>query len=180
MKISSAQPEITTHHKYADNCDLLASTKDGLCRMMGETTAELDARGLVWKKEEIEFMEYGHDYEEVGDFDLEQGGRSCMVRDVKTLKGTGALITNEADSMGALKFRMSQVDRPSWADMKFLPKRGHIGGGHNRDIELLFRHVSSAHARDGAGPRSWLTRFMGGRAETRRSSVLGAGPATRF
>ena len=99
MRISSAQPEITTHHKYADNCYLLASTKDGLCRMMWETTAELDARGLDWKKGEIESVDCGLEDEDVGDFNLEQEGRSYMVRDVKTLKGMGALITNEADSI---------------------------------------------------------------------------------
>ena len=52
---------------------------------------------VAWKVED----------EEIGDINLEQGERSYVVKEVKTLKAMGALITNEVDSMSALRSRRS-------------------------------------------------------------------------
>ena len=56
---------------------------------------------MAWKVED----------EEIGDINLERGGRSYVVREVKTLKAMGALITTEADSMSALRSLSSWMTR---------------------------------------------------------------------
>ena len=41
-----------------------------------------------------------------------------VIKEVATLQAMGALISKEADSMSALKFRMNKADKALWMDMK--------------------------------------------------------------
>ena len=46
-----------------------------------------------------------------GIINFEHEGQGCEVRDVKSMKAMGALVTTEADSKSALRFTMSQTDK---------------------------------------------------------------------
>ena len=49
------------------------------------------------------------------------------------MKALGALLSKEADSMSALKFRMNKADEALWMDMKFYKnKRVADGRTHKR------------------------------------------------
>ena len=71
-------------------------------------------------------------------------------------EGDWRLITTEADSMRALRFRMSQADKATWAEMGFHMHRGMIPGGGAGVCSSFWWGV--------AGRRNRLTLFMGGRA----------------
>ena len=126
MKISPAQQEDrkVTHLIFADNCYLLASTNDELCRMIKEATVGLTNRGLDWKKDEMEFMAWSVEGGGAGSINLQHEGHGYEVREVKAMKAVEALITSEADSMSALRLRMGQADKALWADMKFYKNKG--------------------------------------------------------
>ena len=47
-----------------------------------------------------------------------------MIGEVETLKAMGALLSKEADSMSAVKFRMNKADKASWIDMKLYKNKG--------------------------------------------------------
>ena len=47
-----------------------------------------------------------------------------MIQEVNSVKTMGALITKEADSMSAMKFRMIKADKAMWMDMKFYKNKG--------------------------------------------------------
>ena len=50
----------------------------------------------------------------------------------------GALISKEADSRSAKKFRMNKADKASWMDKKFYKNRGIAEGRkHNRYREVV-------------------------------------------
>ena len=46
-----------------------------------------------------------------------------MIGEVEALKAMGALITKEADSMSAVKFRMNKADKALWKDMIFFQEQ---------------------------------------------------------
>ena len=46
------------------------------------------------------------------------------VREVKSLKAVGALVTSEANSMSLLRFRMRLADEAMWADVGFYKDKG--------------------------------------------------------
>ena len=58
-------------------------------------------------------------YEDVGDLHIEDGGKKHVIKEVETLQAMGALISKEADSTSAFKFRMNTADKALWTDMKF-------------------------------------------------------------
>ena len=58
-----------------------------------------------------------------------------MIREVKALKAMGALITKEADSMSALKFRMDKADNALWMDMKFYKNKGIAEGRKHKKYQ---------------------------------------------
>ena len=58
----------------------------------------------------------------MGEPHIEDGGKQYVIKEVETLKAIGALISKEADSMSALKFRMYKANKAVWMDMKFLQK----------------------------------------------------------
>ena len=66
----------------------------------------------------------------MGDLHIEDGGKKYTMRKVETLKAMRALITKEADSMSAMKFRMNKADKALWMDMKFYKNKG-IAEGRN-------------------------------------------------
>ena len=51
-----------------------------------------------------------------------------MIREVEALMAMGALITKEADSMSAMKFRMNNADKALWMDTKFYRNKGFAEG----------------------------------------------------
>ena len=76
--------------------------------------------------------------EDVGDLHIGDGGKRYVIREVETLKAMEALITNEADSMSAMKFRINKADKALWMDMK-LHKNKVIAEGskHKRYREVV-------------------------------------------
>ena len=55
----------------------------------------------------------------------------------------GALITKEADSMSAMKFRMSKADKALWMDMKFYKEKG---VAEREEAQKIPRSGSSVHS----------------------------------
>ena len=53
---------------------------------------------------------------------LKTDTKNYIIKEVTTRQAMGALISKEADSMSALRFRMNKADKASWLDMKFLQK----------------------------------------------------------
>ena len=64
----------------------------------------------------MEMMAWGLE-ERVGDLAVECEEKVYKILEVGTLQGMGALITKEADSMSAMKFRMKKAERALWMDM---------------------------------------------------------------
>ena len=58
----------------------------------------------------------------MGDLHIEVGGKKYVIRDVDALRAMGALISKEADSMSAMRFRMNKADEALWMDMNFYKK----------------------------------------------------------
>ena len=54
-----------------------------------------------------------------GNINFEHEGHGCDDCEVESMNAMGALITAEADSMSALRFRMRQTERAMWADKRF-------------------------------------------------------------
>ena len=85
----------------------------------------------------MELISWGF-YEDVGDLHIEDGGKKYVIREVETLKAMGALITEEADSVSAMKFRMNQADKAFRMDMKFYKNKGTAKGReHKRYREVV-------------------------------------------
>ena len=70
---------------------------------------------------------------DLGDVHIEVGGKNYVIREVEALKAMGALITNEADSVSAMKFRMNIADKALWMDMQFY-KNQRIAEGRKHKI----------------------------------------------
>ena len=81
--------------------------------MIEDATWEMKKKGLDWKEEEMELISH-----------LENGGKKYVIKEVTSLQAMGALISKEADSMSALKFRMNKADKALWMDMKFYKNNG--------------------------------------------------------
>ena len=103
---------------FADNCYLFAESKEQIIKMIEDATEELKKKGLDWKEEEMELFSWDV-YEEMGDIHLENKDNKYVIKEVTTLQAIGALISKEADSMSALKFRMNKADKALWMDIKF-------------------------------------------------------------
>ena len=101
---------------------LFAESKEQILKMIGDATEELKKRGLDWKEDKMELISWGF-YEDLGDLQIEDGGKKFVIKGVETLKAMGALISHEADLVSALKFRMNKADKALWMDMKFYKKR---------------------------------------------------------
>ena len=106
------EEDSVSHMIFADNCYLLAESKEQILKILGDATEELKKRGLDWEEDEMELISWGF-CEDVGDLHIEDGGKKYVIREVEALKAMGALISKEADSMSALKFRMNKADEPS-------------------------------------------------------------------
>ena len=70
----------------------------------------------------MELMAWGFE-EEVGDVLFDYGGRRYKVKDVKALQAMGAMITQDADSMSAMRLRMRKADEALWRDLTFYKKQ---------------------------------------------------------
>ena len=103
---------------FAENCYLFAENKSQMMKMIGDAAGNLKARGVDWKEDQMELISWGRE-EQVGDLEIEEGGKEYMIKEVDSLRTMGALITKEADSMSALKFRMSKADKALWMEMNF-------------------------------------------------------------
>ena len=99
--------------------------------MTGDATEELKKRGLDWKEEMMELISWGF-YEETGDIHLEHGGKTYVIKEVATLQPMGALISIEADSISALKYRMNKAEEALWMHMNFFKKKKKQGTAEGR------------------------------------------------
>ena len=68
--------------------------------------------------DQMELISWGLE-EKVEDPKIEEGGKEYRIKEVDSLRTMGALITKEADSMTAMKFRMNKADKAMWMDMEF-------------------------------------------------------------
>ena len=86
--------------------------------MIRDDTEELKKRGLhIWEEDQMELISWVFN-EDVGDLHIGDGGKRYVIREVETLNAMEALITNEADSMSAMKFRRNKADKALWMEMK--------------------------------------------------------------
>ena len=80
----------------------------------------------------------GIDLGSIGDVKIVEDEKEYMIKEVNSLKTMGALITKEADSMSAMRFRMNKADEAFWMDMKFYKNRGIAEGRkHKRYSEIV-------------------------------------------
>ena len=121
--VGRQEEDRVSHMIFADNCYLSAESKEQILKIIGNATEELKKRGLDWKEDEMELISWSF-YEGVGDLHIEDRGKKYVIKEVATLKAMGALISTEADSMSALKFRMNKADKALWMDMKFYKNKG--------------------------------------------------------
>ena len=90
--------------------------------MIGDTTEEL------WKESELERRSNGNNA--LGDLKrkwrmcLLSDGRRYKIKEVNVLQTMGPTITQEADSMSAMRLRMSKADKAPWMDMTFYKNNG--------------------------------------------------------
>ena len=108
-----------------------------MLEMMCDATENLNGRGLDWKEDQMELISWGRE-KQVGDLEIEEGGKKYMIKEVDSLRTMGALITKEADSMSAMKFRINKADKGMWMGMKFFKnKRIAEGRKHRRYREVV-------------------------------------------
>ena len=60
----------------------------------------------------------------MGDVLFEHGNKQYKVKEVKALQAMGAMITQESDSMSAMRFRVRKADKAVWMDMRFYKNSG--------------------------------------------------------
>ena len=122
---------------FADNCYLFVESKEQIVQMIEDATEELKKKGFDWKDEEMELISWGF-YEGVGDIYSENRDKKYVIKEVTSLQAMGALISKEADSVSALKFRMNKADKALWMDMKFYKKKEIAEGKkHKRYREVV-------------------------------------------
>ena len=80
--------------------------------------------------------------------------RVMEVREIKSMKSTGALIANEADWLSAMRFRMIQVNKALWADEGFYKYKGVSENKRHGGIGAWCRRVLFVPVRVGAGRRN--------------------------
>ena len=84
---------------------------------------------------------------------------------MEALKAIRALITREADSMSAMKFRMCKADKALWMDMKFHKKTKELPKEENtEDTGNWCSRVFFILVKDGAGTKKWSMLYMDGKA----------------
>ena len=52
----------------------------------------------------------------LGIFKIEEAGKEYVIKEMNALKTMGALITKEAGSMSAMKFRVNKAGKAMWMD----------------------------------------------------------------
>ena len=135
--VGRQEEDRVSHMIFADNCDLFAESKEQILKMIGDATEELNQRSLDWKEDQMELISWGF-YEDVGDLHIEDGGKKHVIKEVETLQAMGALISKEADSTSALKFRMNTADKALWMDIQFYKNKGLAEGRkHKRYREVV-------------------------------------------
>ena len=93
----------------------------------------------------------------IGDVLLEVDKRKYRIKEVEAFEGMGAMITKEADSMSAMRFRMMKADRDFWMDKKKTRKRELLKRGSTQDTEKWCSHVFFTLVKGGAGTkRCWM------------------------
>ena len=105
--------------------------------MIADTTEELRRTGLDWKEDQMELMVWRFKGK-IGDVLLEVDKRKYRNKEVEVLQAMGAMITKEADSMSAMRFRMMKADKAFWMDSKKCKNKGIAGGRtHKRYREVV-------------------------------------------
>ena len=89
-----------------------------MLKMIGDATENLKMRGLDWKEDEMETVSWGLDWR-LGDLKVEEEGKEYIIKEVDRLRTMGALVTKEADSISAIRFRMNKADKAMWMDIRF-------------------------------------------------------------
>ena len=67
-----------------------------------------------------------------------------MINKVEALQAMGALITKEADSTSAMKFRMGKADKSLWMSMKFSKNKGIAEGRKHKKRQINGASVLSS------------------------------------
>ena len=74
----------------------------------------------------------------IGNLHIEAGENKYKVKEVETLQDMGVLITQEADPMSAMRFRMRKADKAFWMDMEFYKNKSIAEGRkHKRYREVV-------------------------------------------
>ena len=94
---------------FADNSFLFASSEEEIRKMIADTTEELRKRGLDWKEDQMELMG-GCCEGKLEMFLWELTKESTEVRRLEPFRPWAAMITKEAGSMSAMRFRMMKAD----------------------------------------------------------------------
>ena len=132
--------------------------------MIGDVTEELKKRGLDWKEDQMELISWGL-CEEVGDPHVEDGGKNYVIKEVASLKAMRALITKEADSMSAMKFRMNKADKSLMDGLEILSEqRELLKEGSTKDSGRWCNRAFFTHVKAGVGTKKWSIRYMDGNA----------------
>ena len=136
--------------------------------MIADTTEELRRRG---KEDQMELMAWGFE-EKFGDVLLEVDERKCRIEEVEALR---PLITKEADSMSAMRFRMMTADKAFWMDIRVY-RNNEIAEGrkHKRYREVVQPCIF--HSCEGwSWQKRWWILCTTGRAEIMILCVRGNG-----
>ena len=154
MTSASKEPQSVGYHSTN------RSNKEG---KRAHACEELRKRGRDWKEDQMELRALGFEEEMCGVL-FEHGDRQYEVGEVKALPAIGAMMTQEADSMSAMKFRMRKADKalsaPSGANTA--PRRAYgVGGTHKNHRTVYFgslRACRLSHDRCSmCGRRLWST-----------------------
>ena len=128
------EEERVSHMIFVDNCYLFAETKDQILMMIGDATGSMKKRGSDWKEGQMELISWGLD-EKIGELKIDEGGKEYVIKEVDSLRTVGALITKEADSMSAMRFRINTADKAMWKGYQILQEQGDCGGKQTRYIQ---------------------------------------------
>ena len=74
-----------------------------------------------------------------------------MIREVEALMAMGALITKEAGSMSAMKFRMNNADKALWMDIKFYKNKELLKERCTKNTERWCNRAFFTHVNAGVG-----------------------------
>ena len=154
-----------SHIIFADNCNLFASSKEEIRKMIAETTQDLRKRGLDWKEDQMELKAWGFEGK-IGEFFWKLAKWSTELRKVAASQAMATMITKEADSMSAMRFRMIKPNRAFCFFCKKNSTRTKelLKGGSTRNTEKWCSLVFFTLVNIGAGTKKWLILSMAGRA----------------